>query len=92
MLSDVLHAKLRLWEGRKSGQLCGQVVEFMSVYGTFFAPRCHACPIAEETLCCVVAFQHVTVPALELAHHTMVQLGSDNHAILWGLRKLGALG
>ena len=34
MLSDVLHATQRPWEGRKSGQLCGQVVEFMSVYGT----------------------------------------------------------
>ena len=34
---DVLLAKQRPWEGRKSGhtgQLCGQVVEFMSVYGT----------------------------------------------------------
>ena len=33
---DVLLAKQRLWEGHKSGQLCGQVVEFMSVYGTIY--------------------------------------------------------
>ena len=32
---NVLHAIQRPWEGRKSGWICGQVVEFMSVYGTF---------------------------------------------------------
>ena len=32
---NVLLAKQRPWQGRKSGQLCGQVVEFMSVYGTY---------------------------------------------------------
>ena len=30
---DALLAKQRPWDGHKSGQLCGQVVEFMSVYG-----------------------------------------------------------
>ena len=34
LLGNVLHATQRPWEGRKSGWICGQVVEFMSVYGT----------------------------------------------------------
>ena len=34
LLGHVLHATKELWEGRKSGQLCGQVVEFISVYGS----------------------------------------------------------
>ena len=36
---DVLLAKQRPWEGHKSGQLCGQVVEFMSVYDKCFIER-----------------------------------------------------
>ena len=37
-----------------------------------FAPRSHASPVAEEALRCVVALEHVPVPAFELAHHAMV--------------------
>ena len=33
LLGNVVHAKQRPWQGRKSGQLCGQVVESISVYG-----------------------------------------------------------
>ena len=31
---------------------------------TFFAPGCHAGPVAEEALGCVVSLQHVTVSTL----------------------------
>ena len=57
---------------------------------TFFAPRRHPGPVAEEALRRVVALEHVAVPALELAHHAVVESRSHHHAVLRGLRKLGA--
>ena len=57
MLSDVLHAKQRPWEGRKSGQLCGQVVEFMSVYGIFRAPLLASRSNSRKPACAVLLKQ-----------------------------------
>ena len=52
LLGDVLHATLRLWEGRKSGQLCGQVVEFISDDGNrrneIFEKKIHAKEVSHD--------------------------------------------
>ena len=57
-----------------------------------FAPRRHARPVAEKTLGGVVALEHVTVMALEFAHHTVVEVRRHHQAIFRGFWQLRAFG
>ncbi len=59
---------------------------------TLLAPWRHARPVPEEALRGVVPLEHVSVPALELAHHAVVQARGHHHPVLGRLGKLGALG
>ncbi len=61
-------------------------------FPTFLAPRRHPRPVSEEALRRVVPLEHVPVPALELAHHSVVQPRGNHHAVLGGLGELRALG
>ena len=57
-----------------------------------FAPRRHPGPISEKTLRRVVAFEHVTVSALEFANHSVIKIGSNDQPILWSLGQFRTFG
>ena len=38
----------------------------------FLAPGSHSCPISKETLCRVVAFEHVPITAFKFADHSVI--------------------